>query len=79
MVESYVCMFEDVAKAIDWYLFYPMFPVLLGALVLLHVFWFMMFIQMGYALVFKGKVADYSEKNDSNDKEDVNQEHIKAA
>ena len=35
--------------------------VLMGAIILLHVLWFTMFLRMGYILVFKGEDHDLSE------------------
>ena len=42
-------------------IYQPIFIFLLGFLVLLHFFWFTMFIQMGYTLVSKGETHDLSE------------------
>lgn len=47
------------------YLMHPVFTYLLGMLILLHCFWFAMFIKMGYVLVTTGKAADYSEKSEN--------------
>lgn len=47
------------------YMMQPIFVYLLGMLVLLHCFWFGMFIKMGYVLVTTGKAADYSEKSEN--------------
>lgn len=40
-----------------WYFF----VLLLAAIILLHATWFLMFIKMGYYLIFKGEAHDFSE------------------
>jgi len=42
-------------------MFKPIFVFLLGFLILLHFFWFTMFIRMGYVLIRKGETHDFSE------------------
>ena len=44
-----------------FYAYQPLFLMLLGALIGLHVVWFSMFIQMGRILIFKGEAHDISE------------------
>ena len=39
----------------------PFFVLLMGLIILLHVLWFYMFLQMGYLLIFKGEAHDLSE------------------
>ena len=42
-------------------MFQPIFVFLLGFLILLHFFWFTMFIRMGYVLIRRGEAHDLSE------------------
>ena len=45
-----------------FYVYYkPIFVVLIGMLIILHLAWFTMFIQMGWVLVSKGEAHDLSE------------------
>ena len=45
-----------------YYLHYqPLFVVLIGLLILLHLLWFGMFIQMGWLLISKGEAQDLAE------------------
>ena len=42
-------------------MYQPLFVFGLGFLILLHFFWFTMFIRMGYVLIRKGEAHDFSE------------------
>jgi len=59
--ESYMVMEGGRIDPIYFCAYGPFFVTLVGLIILLHVLWFYMFLQMGYLLVFKGEAHDLSE------------------
>lgn len=62
------------ANAVDaefYIMWRPFFFSLFGAIILLHIFWFNLFIKMGYALVVKKELHDYSEHKQGEDQSDL--------
>jgi hypothetical protein len=50
-----------VIHPIYYVVYQPFFVFLMGLLIVLHLAWFTMFIQMGWFLIFKGEAHDLSE------------------
>lgn len=59
--ESWLVCADGHVPPMYYNMFQPVFVVLLGFLILLHFFWFTMFIRMGYLLLRKGEAHDLSE------------------
>jgi hypothetical protein len=59
--ESWLVCADGLVPPMYYNMFQPIFVFLLGFLILLHFFWFTMFIRMGYVLVRKGEAHDLSE------------------
>lgn len=59
--ESYMVMEGGRIDPIYFCAYQPFFVLLMGLIILLHVLWFYMFLQMGYLLIFKGEAHDLSE------------------
>ena len=59
--ESWLICADGHVPPMYYNMFQPIFVFLLGFLILLHFFWFTMFIRMGYVLVRKGEAHDLSE------------------
>jgi len=59
--ESWLIFADGYIPAMYYNMFRPVFVFLLGFLILLHFFWFTMFIRMGYVLIRKGEAHDLSE------------------
>ena len=59
--ESWLVCLKHSVPPMYYNMFQPIFVVLLGFLILLHFFWFTMFIRMGYFLIRKGEAHDLSE------------------
>jgi hypothetical protein len=52
----------------SYYMWRPFFYVLFAGIIALHVFWFLLFLKIGYALAFKKEIHDYTEhKNGEQD------------
>jgi hypothetical protein len=58
----------DVEFFIMWR---PFFFAVYGGIILLHVYWFNLFIKIGYALVVKKELHDYSEHKQGEDQSDL--------
>mmetsp|Transcript_1619 Transcript_1619/g.2219 ORF Transcript_1619/g.2219 Transcript_1619/m.2219 type:complete len:407 (+) Transcript_1619:88-1308(+) len=58
--ESHLVMENGIDPKL-WLAYRALFIFLLGAIIFLHAAWFLMFIKMGYYLVFKGETHDFSE------------------
>jgi hypothetical protein len=61
LLESWLVCSNGYIPPIYHIMYKPIFAVLIGLLIFLHLFWFTMFIRMGYVLVLKGEAHDYSE------------------
>jgi len=59
--ESWLIFADHYIPPMYYNMFQPPFVFLLGFLILLHFFWFTMFIHMGYVLIRKGEHHDFSE------------------
>jgi len=59
--ESWLVCADGYIPPMYYNMFQPIFVFLLGFLILLHFFWFTMFIRMGYVLIRKGEAHDLSE------------------
>lgn len=59
--ESWLVCANGYIHPIYYVLYRPPFVVLVFVLILLHLIWFSMFIQMGYVLIRKGEAHDLSE------------------
>ena len=59
--ESWLVCADGYIPPMYYNMFQPVFVFLLGFLILLHFFWFTMFIRMGYVLIRKGEAHDLSE------------------
>jgi hypothetical protein len=59
--ESWMVCTSGVIDPIYYVHYQPIFAFLIGLLILLHLAWFTMFIQMGWVLVSKGEAHDLSE------------------
>ena len=59
--ESWLVCADGFVPPMYYNMFQPIFVFLLGFLILLHFFWFTMFIRMGYVLIRKGEAHDLSE------------------
>lgn len=65
--ESWLVCADGYVPPMYYNMFQPIFVFLLGFLILLHFFWFTMFIQMGYVLIRKGEAHDLSEHKNGED------------
>eukprot|EP00543_Licmophora_paradoxa_P000594 CAMPEP_0202450002 /NCGR_PEP_ID=MMETSP1360-20130828/8662_1 /ASSEMBLY_ACC=CAM_ASM_000848 /TAXON_ID=515479 /ORGANISM="Licmophora paradoxa, Strain CCMP2313" /LENGTH=213 /DNA_ID=CAMNT_0049068111 /DNA_START=608 /DNA_END=1249 /DNA_ORIENTATION=+ len=61
LLESHRVTTEGSIDMIYYRTYRPIFVVLIGLILLLHLAWFSMFIKMGYLLIFKGERHDLSE------------------
>ena len=61
LFETILLVEHDFVDEIFYKCYQPFFAVLIGLIILLHLVWFGMFLQMGYLLVFKGETHDLSE------------------
>lgn len=73
ILESHLVLENNIDPKL-WLAYRALFIFLLGTIILLHTAWFLMFVKMGYYLVFKGETHDFSEhkkgeKNVSIDKD----------
>jgi len=59
--ETWLVCDDGYMPPIYYNMYQPVFVVLLGFLILLHFFWFTLFIRMGYVLIRKGEAHDFSE------------------
>ena len=59
--ESWLVCADGNIPPMYYNMFQPIFVFLLGFLILLHFFWFTMFIRMGYVLIRRGEAHDLSE------------------
>ena len=59
--ESWLVCADGNVPPMYYNMFQPIFVFLLGFLILLHFFWFTMFIRMGYVLIRRGEAHDLSE------------------
>mmetsp|Transcript_24106 Transcript_24106/g.66821 ORF Transcript_24106/g.66821 Transcript_24106/m.66821 type:complete len:456 (+) Transcript_24106:128-1495(+) len=59
--ESWLVCANGYIPPMYYNMFKPIFVVLLGVLILLHIYWFSLFIRMGYVLIRKGEAHDLSE------------------
>jgi hypothetical protein len=59
--ESWMVCTSGVIHPIYYVFYQPFFVFLMGLLIVLHLAWFTMFIQMGWFLIFKGEAHDLSE------------------
>jgi len=59
--ESWLVCVDGNVPPMLYKMYQPLFVSLLGFLILLHFFWFTMFIRMGYVLMRKGETHDFSE------------------
>lgn len=59
--ESWLVCADGHIPPMYYNMYQPIFVFLLGFLILLHFFWFSMFVRMGYVLVRKGEAHDLSE------------------
>ena len=59
--EAWLLCADGYIPPINYNMYQPLFVFGLGFLILLHFFWFTMFIRMGYVLIRKGEAHDFSE------------------
>lgn len=59
--ESWLVCADGHIPPVYYKMFQPIFVVNLGVLILLHIYWFTLFIRMGLVLVRKGEAHDFSE------------------
>jgi len=58
-----------------WHAYTPIFILLVGGIIALHVFWFFIIVRIGWRLLSKGETVDYSEhKNGEEGKQTVDQQ-----
>lgn len=65
--ESWLVCAGNYIPPMYYNMFQPIFVFLLGFLILLHFFWFTMFLRMGYVLIRKGEAHDLSEHKNGED------------
>mmetsp|Transcript_29864 Transcript_29864/g.44147 ORF Transcript_29864/g.44147 Transcript_29864/m.44147 type:complete len:412 (-) Transcript_29864:1173-2408(-) len=73
--ESHLVLENNIDPKL-WLAYRALFILLLGAIILLHAAWFLMFVKMGYYLIFKGETHDFSEHKKG---ENVSTDNDKAA
>jgi hypothetical protein len=61
LYESWMVCKSGVIHPLYYVLYQPIFVFLMGLLIVLHLAWFTMFLQMGWFLIFKGEAHDLSE------------------
>lgn len=65
--ESWLVCADGYIPPMYYNMYQPLFVYLVGFLILLHFFWFTMFIRMGYVLIRKGEAHDFSEHKNGED------------
>jgi len=70
LTESWMVCQSGVIDPIYYVHYKPFFVVLIALLILLHLAWFTMFLQMGWVLISKGEAHDLSEHKKGEDQSD---------